>query len=153
MIWKSCKQRITFTNRINHWGNLLTESWFSNKVCTINQHYMMHLPDNIIAMGPMKGYSARVLERTIGLVKSRIKSRFMPRENSASVLKSIHAENVDKRDRFSSQAAENSSNSANIRLASISEFDGKCDLAAMLQHHFGDTFDMEDGAVTIVESK
>ncbi|KAL9536552.1 hypothetical protein MBANPS3_012568, partial [Mucor bainieri] len=110
----------------------------------------MHLPDNIKAMGPMKGYSARVLERKIGLVKSRIKSRFMPRKNSASVLKSIHAENVDKRDR-SSQAADNSSNSANIRLASISEFDGKCDLAAMLQHHFGDTFDMEDGTVTIVE--
>ncbi|KAF1801234.1 hypothetical protein FB192DRAFT_1258844, partial [Mucor lusitanicus] len=113
----SLKQCITeddleiMQTRINHWRNFLTGSWFSNKVCTINQHYMMHLPDNIRAMGPMKGYSARVLERTIGLVKPRIKSRSMPRENSISVLKAIHAENVDKRDR-SSQAAENSSNSA-----------------------------------------
>ncbi|KAI8047312.1 hypothetical protein BDF21DRAFT_434365, partial [Thamnidium elegans] len=61
---------------------------------TINQDYMFHISYFIQQLGPLKAYSARSLERIIGLCKEKIKSRSKPGENAINFLRgnSVHSQ-------------------------------------------------------------
>ncbi|KAG2216889.1 hypothetical protein INT45_010585, partial [Circinella minor] len=53
---------------------------------TINQHYLTHLPECIKKYGNPRMYSARPMERMIGMLKPRINSRTKPASNASNVM-------------------------------------------------------------------
>ncbi|KAI8149856.1 hypothetical protein BJV82DRAFT_584940 [Fennellomyces sp. T-0311] len=64
---------------------------------TISQHYLSHVPDIIRQLGPPRLYSTRTMERQIGVVKPRIKSRSKPAANASNVIHQIQTKSYFKR--------------------------------------------------------
>jgi hypothetical protein len=63
---------------------------------TINQHYLIHIPEIIRSLGPLRNFSARPLERTIGQLKKRINSQSMPSENIFNVIQDRSRDSREK---------------------------------------------------------
>lgn len=59
----------------------------NERVFTVNNHYLSHLPYLIKAMGPLKCYSCRPMERTIKKFTNLIKSTSKIGANASNVLK------------------------------------------------------------------
>lgn len=77
------------THRLIHnWFLYASKYLDSPKNFTINMHYLNHVPKALRLFGPTRIISARPIERTIGKLKTDIKSKRSPAENSySSVLK------------------------------------------------------------------
>ncbi|KAI8061308.1 hypothetical protein BDF21DRAFT_479363 [Thamnidium elegans] len=52
----------------------------------INEHYLSHIAHIIQDMGPFSGFSCRSLERRIGIMKSKIKSRVQSGRNAENIM-------------------------------------------------------------------
>ena len=63
----------------------------SLEALTISQHYLTHLPDMILQLGPPRFYSSRPTERMIGLLKPRIKSPSKPASSACNAMIDITA--------------------------------------------------------------
>lgn len=72
--WISWLKELTDDGKIQPWA------------FNLNQHFLLHLPDLILFLGPMPSYAAFSIERTIQEYKTRIKSRKDPFTNSGNVL-------------------------------------------------------------------
>ncbi|KAG2216811.1 hypothetical protein INT45_013823 [Circinella minor] len=73
-------------------GNFIEEPTLSNSIFTSNQHYLSHVPMMIRKMGPLRYYSARCMERMIGVYKQRIKSLRSPGKNASNILMDLASE-------------------------------------------------------------
>ncbi|ORZ02744.1 hypothetical protein BCR43DRAFT_500737 [Syncephalastrum racemosum] len=80
---------------INDWSSYLYKlreaELINNLFFTVNHHYLHHIPDIIRMLGPLRMYSARSMERTIGEYKRKIKSSTNPGADAANILKA-HAQ-------------------------------------------------------------
>lgn len=79
----------------NDWSSYLYKlreaELINNLFFTVNHHYLHHIPDIIRMLGPLRMYSARSMERTIGEYKRKIKSSTNPGADAANILKA-HAQ-------------------------------------------------------------
>ena len=55
-----------------------------NNLYTSCFHYLRHIPDALTKLGPMRAYSTRSCERTIGLYSRIIQSKVAPGQNAAN---------------------------------------------------------------------
>ncbi|KAG2209614.1 hypothetical protein INT45_013814, partial [Circinella minor] len=58
-----------------------------NNMYTINFHLLRHIHGIVKALGPLRAYSTRSAERSIGFFKKHVKSRVSPGENAGNVIK------------------------------------------------------------------
>ncbi|ORZ07085.1 hypothetical protein BCR42DRAFT_311861, partial [Absidia repens] len=75
---------------LNTWNSFLMDQCNGEKlsinVFVPNQHYLNHLPLMIKKLGPPIGFSTRCLERTIGVYKSRLRSKRDPGVEAGNVM-------------------------------------------------------------------
>lgn len=65
---------ITIKNGINTWHDFI-EKYLPDFMFTANQHSLSHIMQVIEQQGPLRYFSARPLERLIGLIKSTLRSK------------------------------------------------------------------------------
>ncbi|KAF7724281.1 Cysteine and glycine-rich protein 1 [Apophysomyces ossiformis] len=66
--------------------HLFLKKYLPISVFTINEHLLLHLMDAIAHLGPLRYCSTRPMERIIGMLKPRIRSRSRPQASAANAL-------------------------------------------------------------------
>ena len=69
----------------------------SEKIFTINQHYLRHLKEIIITMGPPRMYSTFSNERTLGEIKRKVKSPSAPGKKAGNIMVELAAMRFNER--------------------------------------------------------
>ena len=85
----------------------------SGKIFTINQHYLRHLKEMIVAMGPPSMYSTFANERALGEIKRKVKSPSAPGTNAGNIMVGLVASRFIER--------RNPSTTANNRVKALSD--------------------------------
>ncbi|RCH82705.1 hypothetical protein CU097_003704, partial [Rhizopus azygosporus] len=78
---------------VKEWLNFLKteahEKRISYSVFRISQHYLCHIPYMIKAMGPLRAYSFRPMERAFGAISTLIKSKVEAGINASNVVERL----------------------------------------------------------------
>jgi hypothetical protein len=82
-------------HHVQKWHSFLRDFIGSNNF-TVNQHYLLHISHFVKEYGPLRSYSTRPMERTVGFCKDNIKSRSKPGENAINFLRSNFTESRQK---------------------------------------------------------
>lgn len=81
---------ILVTSCVKKWHDCLVQLYRAGllqvSVFTITQHYLVHIPGTIKALGPLRAYGARALERAIGEFSRRIGSSSLPGQNAGDIM-------------------------------------------------------------------
>ncbi|KAJ1909699.1 hypothetical protein H4219_006360, partial [Mycoemilia scoparia] len=97
--WTISEQEISEVEiHINKWHRHMllrnAEGKIGDNFFTVSQHYLTHVPYIIRHCGPLRFFSSRPLERTIGHYTHRFKSRSSPGPHAGNILDSISMMNA-----------------------------------------------------------
>ncbi|KAG2214625.1 hypothetical protein INT45_003977 [Circinella minor] len=77
---------VNIKKHLQNW-HLHMKNEVDNNMYTINFHLLRHIHGIVKALSPLRAYSTRSAEHSIGFFKKHVKSRVLPGENAGNVIK------------------------------------------------------------------